>query len=70
MIGYLNKVIRSLVLILPKMSACVYRFKVKDVDKDKNNKMMSFSIDDNLLEKYRIICSKIKDLIYININHI
>ena len=52
------------------MSACVQRFKVKDVDKDENNKMMSFSIDDKLLEKYRIICSKIKDLIYININHI
>ena len=35
--GYLDKVIRSLVLILPKMSGYVKIFKVKDGDKDKNN---------------------------------
>ena len=40
--GYLDKVIRSLVWILPKMSGYVKIFKVKDGDKDKNNsiKMM------------------------------
>ena len=35
--GYLDKVIRSLVWILPKMSGYVKIFKVKDGDKDKNN---------------------------------
>ena len=51
--GYLDKVIRPLVLILPKMSGYVKTFKVKDRDKDKNNKLMSFHIDDaKLLEKY------------------
>ena len=52
-IGYLDKVIRQLVFILPKMSGYVKTFKVKDGDKDKNNKLMSFRIDDvKLLEKY------------------
>ena len=50
---YLDEVIRSLVLILPKISGYVKAFKVKDGDKDKNNKLMSFHMDDNkLLEKY------------------
>ena len=56
MIGYLDKVIRPLVLMMPKMSGYVKTFKVKDVDKDKNNKLMSFHIDDEkLLEKCKII---------------
>ena len=38
LIGYLNEVIRPLVLILPKISGYVKTFKVKDGDKDKNNK--------------------------------
>ena len=52
MIGYLDKTIRQLVLIIPKMIWYVKTFKVKDGDKDKNNKLMSFCIDDKkLLEK-------------------
>ena len=35
LIGYLDKCIRLLVLILPKMSMYVKAFKVKDGDKDK-----------------------------------
>ena len=59
MIGYLNKVIRPLVLMMPKMNGYVKTFKVKDVDKDKNNKLMSFHIDDEkLLEKYKAIILK------------
>ena len=46
MIGYLDKVIRPLFLILPKMSGYVKTFKVKHRDKNKNNKLMSFRIND------------------------
>ena len=46
MIGYLDKVIRPLFLILPKMSGYVKTFKVKHGDKNKNNKLMSFRIND------------------------
>ena len=36
------------------MSGYVKSFKVKDGDKDKNNKLISFHIDDGkLLEKYK-----------------
>ena len=56
MFGYLDKTIRSLVLIMPKMSGYIKTFKAKDGDKDKNNKLMSFRIDDEkLLEKYKPI---------------
>ena len=49
-----DKAIRPLVLIMPKMSGYVKTFKVKDGDKHKNNKLMSFCIDDEkLLEKYK-----------------
>ena len=62
MIGYLDKVIRSLVLVLPKMNEYVKTFKVKDGDKD-NNKWLSFyKADEKLLEKYKIIWAKIEDL--------
>ena len=44
MIRYLDKAI--LFLIMPKMSGYVKIFKVKDGDKDKNNNLMSFRIDD------------------------
>ena len=37
-IHYLDKVMRPLVLILPKKSGCIKIFIVKDGDKDKNNK--------------------------------
>ena len=49
-----DEAIRPLVLIMPKMSGYVKTFKVKDGDKHKNNKLMSFCIDDEkLLEKYK-----------------
>ena len=49
------------------MSGFVKNYKVKDGDKDKNNKLMSFHIDDdNLLEKYKTIWVKIEHL-YIHI---
>ena len=45
------------------MSGYVKTFKVKDVDKDKNNELMSFRIDDEyLLEKYKAIWTKIEVL--------
>ena len=37
-IEYLNKAIRPLFMKWPKMSECVKTFKVKEGDKDKNNK--------------------------------
>ena len=56
MTGYLDQVIRSLILIMPKMSGYVKTFKVKDEGEDKNNKLMLFYIDDEkLLEKYKTI---------------
>ena len=45
LIGYLNKAIRQLVLIIPKMSGYVKTFKVED----KINKLMSFRINDEKL---------------------
>ena len=69
LIGYLDKAIRPLVLVMPKMSRYVTTFKGKDGDKDKNNKLMSFRIDDEkLLEKYKAIWSKIEDLKNIELN--
>ena len=63
MIGYLYKGIRPLVLVMPKMSGYVKIFQVKDGDKDEINKLMSFHIDNKkLLEKYKTIWTKIKDL--------
>ena len=56
-----------LVLILPEMSVYVKRFKVKDGDKDKFNKLMFFHIDDDkLLDKS--IWTKIEDLKNIDLN--
>ena len=45
MIGYLDKTIRPLILIMPKMNGFIKKVKVKEGDKDKNNKLMSFRID-------------------------
>ena len=45
MIEYLDKVIRPLFLILPKMSEYVETFKIQ------NNKLMSFRIDDESVSK-------------------
>ena len=48
LIGYLDEVIRLLLLILPKMNGYVKNFK------DKNSKFISLHIDDDkLLEKYK-----------------
>ena len=63
LIEYLGQVKIPLVLILPKMSEYVKIFKVKDGDKVKNNKLMSFCINDKkLLEKYKGIWTKIETL--------
>ena len=45
MIGCLDKAERPLMLVLPKMSRYVIKFKTKDGDKDKSNKFMSFWIN-------------------------
>ena len=42
LIGYLDKAIRPLVLIMPTMSGYVKTFKTKEGNKNKNNKSMSF----------------------------
>ena len=56
LIRYLDKVIRPLALVLPKISEYVKIFKVRDGDKNKSNKLMSFRIDDEkLLEKFKTI---------------
>ena len=63
MIGYSDKDIRPLVLIMPKMSRYVKTFKVENENKIKNNKSMSFRIaDEKLLQKYKAIWTKIEDL--------
>ena len=49
MIGYLAKVLGPLVLIMPKTSGYIKRFKVKDGDKDKTYKLVSFRADDEKL---------------------
>ena len=56
LIGYLDKVIKPLVLVLSKISGNIKIFTVKHGDKDKSNKFMFFHIDDKkLLEKYKTI---------------
>ena len=51
------------------MSGYIETFKIKEGDKDKNNKLMSFRIDDEkLLEKYKAIWTKIEDLKNIELN--
>ena len=51
-----------------KMSGYVKTFKVKDGNKDKSNKLMSFGIDDEKLsEKFKAIWFKIEDLKNIDI---
>ena len=59
MIGYIDKAVRPLVLIIPKMSWYIKAFKIED----ESSKLMSFQIDDEkLLEKYKANWSKIEDL--------
>ena len=63
MIGYLDKAIRQLVLIMPKVSGYVQTFKVKDGDKNKKNKLMYLPVnDEKVSEKYKSIWTKIEDL--------
>ena len=60
---------RPLVLVVSKMSEYVEAFKVIDGDRDENNKLVSFHIDDEkLLEKYKAIWTKIEDLKNIELN--
>ena len=62
-VGYLDYVLRPLVLALPKISGYVRTFK------DKNNKLLSFCIDDHkILEKYKAIWTKIEVLKNIELN--
>ena len=62
MIGYSDKPIKPLVLIMPKMSEYVSTFKVKDRDKY-HNKLMFFHIDHGkLLQKHKAIWTKSEDL--------
>ena len=59
LVGYLDKDIRPLVLIMPKMSGYVKTFKVEY----KINDLISFRIDDEkLLENYKAIWTKIAGL--------
>ena len=46
LVGYLDKVLRSIVLILSIMSGYVKIFKVQDGDEDKNNRLISFCVID------------------------
>ena len=58
LIGYLDKTIRPLLLIMPKMSRYFKTFKVKEV----HNILMFFLIDDEkLLQKDKGIWTKIQD---------
>ena len=69
MIRYLDKVIRPVVLVFPKMSGYVKTFKIQDKDKDKNNKLMFFRLDDGkLLEKHKTIWTNIENLKNIDLN--
>ena len=63
MIGYLDAVIKPLVLILSKMSEHVKTLKDKNGDKTKNNKLISLCVgDDKVLEKYKTIWTMIECL--------
>ena len=65
LIGYLDKTITPLFLIMPRMSGYIGTFKVKEG----NNKLMYFRIDDEkLLEKYEAIWTKIEGLKKIKLN--
>ena len=63
MIGCLERIVRALVLILPKMSRYVKTFQ------QKNNRLVPLRIDDEnekLLKKYETIWTKIEDLKILN----
>ena len=57
-----DKAMRLLALIMPNLSGYVKKFKVKEGDKDKNNKLMFLRIgDEKLLKRYKAIRPKIED---------
>ena len=61
LIGNLDTVIKPLVWILPEMTGSVKTFKVKDGDKGKNNKLMSYHInDEKLLENIKLFGLRLK----------
>ena len=61
--GYLDEAIRPLVFITPKMSGYVKPFKLKDGDKERSNKLMSFCVDDEkIFKKYKAIWTRNDDL--------
>ena len=65
MIRYLDKVIRLLALILPKMSGYVKKIEgeVEDEDKYKTNELISSCrVDEKRLLKYKTLWTKIEDL--------
>ena len=51
LIGYLDEVLKPLVLILPKMNGDIKTFIYKIGDKNKNNKFMSLHVDDGKIFK-------------------
>ena len=54
---------------MSKINVYIQTFKIKDGDKGKRNKLMSFRTDDeHLLEKYQAIQNKIEDLKKIELN--
>ena len=64
LVGYLDKDMRPLVLIIPKMSRYVKTFRV-----EKMNKLMPFCTDDEkLLKTYKAICTNTENLKNIELN--
>ena len=62
-IGYLDEVVRPLVLRLSKMTGFVKTFKNKGAERSKNNELMFLHIDnDKLFQKYKTIWTEIEDL--------
>ena len=67
--GYLDEVIKPVVLVLPKVSGYVKTFKGKSGDTSKNSKLLSLLTDDeNLLKKFKNFWTKIEDLQNIELN--
>ena len=67
--GYLDEVIKPVVLVLPKVSGYVKTFKGKSGDTNKNSKLLSLLTDDeNLLKKFKNFWTKIEDLQNIELN--
>ena len=54
---------------MPKISGIIKTFKFRDGDRDKNNELMSFCIDDEgIFEKYKAIWTKTEDLKNVELN--